>query len=111
MKKNVIFNKYYKHLRNNVFNDLELSEFLEVYTKFKRLKVQYKFLKIANFLEKRNIPKSEIPILCFVLKLLDFIRWKLYDLFMLLINGRQFNLFGVTIFCRSSRFRKNNRNS
>lgn len=26
-------------------------------------------------------------------------RWELYDLLMFLINGRQFNLFGVTIFC------------
>ena len=56
-------------------------------------------MKIANFLERRNIPKVEVLILKFLFKLLDFIRWKLYDLLMLLINGRQFNLFGVTIFC------------
>ena len=32
MKKNMIFNKYYRHLRNNVFPDLPLNEFIEVYT-------------------------------------------------------------------------------
>lgn len=99
MKKNVVLNKYYRNLRNNVFEDLEITEFLEVYTKFKRLKMQYRFLQIANLLEKINIPTVEIPIFGFFIKLINFIRWKLYDLFMLLINGRQFNLFGVTIFC------------
>lgn len=99
MKKNVVLNRYYRNLRNNVFEDLEITEFLEVYTKFKRLKMQYKFLQIANVLEKISIPTVEIPIFRFFVKLINFIRWKLYDLFMLLINGRQFNLFGVTIFC------------
>lgn len=99
MKKNVVLNRYYRNLRNNVFEDLEITEFLEVYTKFKRLKMQYKFLQIANVLEKISIPTVEIPIFRFFIKLINFIRWKLYDLFMLLINGRQFNLFGVTIFC------------
>ena len=99
MNKNIILNKYYKNLKNNIFNNLEMSEFIEVYTKFNRLKIQYKFLQIANFLENINIPKIDIPFIQFISKLINFIRWKLYDLFMLLINGRQFNLFGVTIFC------------
>ena len=99
MKRNIILNKYYKKLRNNIFNDLEINEFIEIYTKFKRLKIQYKFLQIANFLEKINIPILEIPIFRFFMKLINFIRWKLYDLFIFLINGRTFNLFGVTIFC------------
>ena len=99
MKKNIVFNKYYRRLRRDVFPDLPLNEFKEVYANFKRLRIQYKLLKIANFLERRNIPKVEVLILKFLFKLLDFIRWKLYDLLMLLINGRQFNLFGVTIFC------------
>ena len=99
MKKNIVFNKYYRRLRRDVFPDLPLNEFMEVYANFKRLRIQYKLLKIANFLERRNIPKVEVLILKFLFKLLDFIRWKLYDLLMLLINGRQFNLFGVTIFC------------
>lgn len=99
MKKNIILNKYYKNLRNNIFNNLEMPEFIEVYTKFKRLKIQYSFLQIANFLENINIPNIDIPFLQFLLKLINFIRWKLYDLFLLFINGKQFNLFGVTIFC------------
>ena len=103
MKKNIIFNKYYRHLRNNVFPNLELSKFMEIYSRFKRLSIQYRFLKLANFLERKNIPKIEIPIFKFLFKLIDFIRWKIYDLFMFIINGKQFNLFGVTIFCGRQR--------
>lgn len=99
MKKNIILNKYYRNLRNNIFQNLEICEFMEVYSKFKRLKLQYKFLRIANFLENIRIVNIDIPILCFFMKLINFIRWKLYDLFILLINGKTFNLFGVTIFC------------
>lgn len=99
MKKTIILNKYYRHLRNNIFKDLEISEFIEVYTKFKRLNLQYKFLQTANFLENINIPNIDISIFGFFIKLINFIRWKLYDLFIFLINGRTFNLFGVTIFC------------
>ena len=29
----------------------------------------------------------------------DFLRWKFIDFLYFLINGRRFNLFGVTIFC------------
>ncbi len=103
MKKNIVFNKYYKNLRENIFNDLEIQEFLSIYTKFKRLNTQYKLLQIANGIEKLTIPIIEIPIIYFITKLLDFIRWKIYDLLMFLINGRQFNLFGVTIFCGRQR--------
>ena len=102
--KNIVFNKYYRRLRKGTFKDLEISKFMEVYTVFKRLKMQYRFLQIANFLEKTYIPVIEIPIFRFLSKLLDFIKWKLHDLFMLLINGRTFNLFGVTIFCGRQRF-------
>lgn len=65
MKKNIILNKYYKKLRNNIFKDLDIYDFMEVYTKFRRLKLQYKFLQIANFLEQVNIPTLEIPIFRF----------------------------------------------
>lgn len=99
MKKNVVFNKYYRNLRENVFEKLEIQEFAEVYIKFKKLKFQYKLLKIAELLEKLQIPIIDVPIIGFFIKLLDFIRWKIYDFLMLLINGKQFNLFGVTIFC------------
>ncbi len=111
MKRNIVFNKYYRNLRENVFDKLEIQEFLEVYTKFKRLKLQYRLLKVAEYLEKRKMPIIDVPIFSFITKLADFFRWKLYDLLMLLINGRQFNLFGVTIFCGRQRKWKNNGNS
>lgn len=99
MSKNIVFNKYYRRLRNNIFNNIDINEFMEIWSKFKRLKFQYKLLKIAEKLESINIGVIEIPILRFFSKLIDFIRWKLYDLLMLIINGQKFNLFGVTIFC------------
>lgn len=63
MKNNIVFNKYYRNLRENVFNKLEIQEFLEVYTKFKRLNIQYKLLRISNFLEKITIPTLDVPII------------------------------------------------
>ena len=99
MKKNIILNKYYRELRNNIFKSLEIPEFMEVYAKFKRLQIQYRVLQIANILESINISNIEMPVFGFIIKLLNFIRWKLYDLCLILINGRTFNLFGVTIFC------------
>lgn len=99
MNKNIIFNKYYRNLRNNIFDRLEFNEFMEVYAKFKRLNFQYKLLKICNKLESYDIPVIEIPVLRFLSKLLDFMRWKFYDFLMLLINGRKFDLYGLTIFC------------
>lgn len=107
MNKNIIFNKYYRHLRTNVFDRLELNEFIEVYTKFKRLNYQYKLLQICKKLELYKIPIIEIPILRFLSKLLDFLRWKIYDFLMLLINGRKFNLYGLTIFCGRQRWWQN----
>ena len=99
MNKNIIFNKYYRNLRNNIFDKLEFNEFMEVYAKFKRLNFQYNLLKICNKLESYDIPVIEIPVLRFFSKLLDFMRWKFYDFLMLLINGRKFDLYGLTIFC------------
>lgn len=99
MSKNIIFNKYYRDLRTNIFDKLDFNEFMEVYAKFKRLDFQYKLLKICNKLESYDIPVIEIPVLRFFSKLLDFMRWKFYDFLMLLINGRKFDLYGLTIFC------------
>lgn len=62
MKKNIVLNKYYRDLRENVFNNLEIQEFLEVYMRFKRLNIQYKLLKIANTLEIIKIPTLDVPI-------------------------------------------------
>lgn len=105
MNKNIVFNKYYRNLRTNVFDTLEFSEFMEVYTKFKRLNFQYKLLQICKKIELYKISVLEIPIIRFLSKLLDFFRWKLYDLLMLIINGRKFNLYGLTVFCGRQRWR------
>ena len=93
-----IFNKYYRNLRSQ-FNDVEISEFMEIWNKYCKLNLQYKFLKIANFFERLNIKIIDIPILKFITMFIDFLRWKIYDLFLLLINGRKFNLYGVTCYC------------
>ena len=107
MRKNIIFNKYYRNLRTNVFDTLEFNEFMEVYSKFKKLNFQYKLLKICNKLESYNLPVIQIPLLKFFTKLLDFMRWKFYDFLMSLINGKLFNLYGVTCYCGRQRWGKN----
>lgn len=103
--KNIVFNKYYKKLRNDIFYDLGIEQFMEVYEKYKRLSMQYHFLMVANFFEKMKIPKIDVPIIALLTKILDFLRWKIYDFFMFLINGKAFNLYGVTIFCGRQRRR------
>lgn len=107
MSKNIVLNKYYRHLRKNVFNNIDIDEFMEIWIKFKRLKLQYRLLKIAEKIEGIELKVIEIPILKFISKLVDFIRWKIYDLLMLIINGRQFELYGLTVFCGRQRWRKN----
>lgn len=96
-----IYNKYYRKLRS-YFQDIEIKEFMEIWNKFSKLHMQYQFLKIANFLERLNIPIIEIPVFRFLTMFLDFIRWKIYDFFMLAINGRKFSLYGVTCYCRKA---------
>lgn len=97
--KNIVLNKYYKDLRENIFNKLEINEFMEVYEKFKRLSFQYRILQMANKIERINIPRIEIPIFRFLSMIVDFIRWKIYDLLLLIINGRLFEEYGLTIYC------------
>lgn len=99
MKNNIVLNKYYRNLRKNVFSDVDINEFMDIWLKFKRLKFQYRLLKIAEKLESIDVKVIEIPIFRFISKFLDFIRWKVYDLLMLIINGRKFNLYGLTVFC------------
>ena len=111
MKKNIVLNKCYRNLRTNIFSDLDLQEFAEVYIKFKKLKFQYKLLKICEKLEKISVPVIEIPILRFFSKFIDFMRWKIYDIIMLCINGKSFSLYGVTCFCGRQRRRENYWNS
>ena len=107
MNKNIVFNKYYRNLRQNIFSDLEIAEFMKVWSNFKRLQFQYRLLLVCNKLEKIKIPIIEVPIFRFFSKFLDFMRWKVFDILWLLINGRYFQPFGLTVFCRSSRWRKN----
>ncbi len=99
MKKNQVLNKYYRNLRENVFSDLPIEEFMEVYYKFKKLRVDYYLLKICNFIERIKIPRIELPILRFFSMLIDLIRWGIYDLIYLIINGKVFKPYGLTVFC------------
>ena len=99
MKKNQVLNKYYRNLRDNVFSDLPIEEFMEVYYKFKKLRLDYHLLKICNFIERIKIPRIEIPILRFFSMLIDLIRWGIYDLIYLIINGKVFKPYGLTVFC------------
>lgn len=98
-----IFNKYYRHLRVNVFPNISSSEFVNVYKNYKRLSFQFKLLNICEFLENLKIPRIEIPILRFIFMIFDFLRYKLYDLLMSFCINNCFNLYGVTCFCGRQR--------
>lgn len=93
-----IYNKYYRRLRQENIN-MEIKDFMELWSKYKRLNVQYKILCVANFFESININTIEIPVLRFLSMLIDFMRWEIYDLLLSIINGRTFNLYGVSCFC------------
>lgn len=97
-KKNMVLNKYYKNLRKNVFSNLSIEEFTDVFYKFKKLKFDYKLLKVCKKIEKINIPRIEIPIFRFFSMLLDLIRWLIYDLLYTIINGKVFKPYGLTCF-------------
>ena len=97
-KKDITLNKYYKYLRKYTFNDLPMEEFMEIFQKFKKLKFDYKLLKICNKIERINIPRIEIPIFRFFSMLLDLIRWLVYDLLYTIINGKVFKPYGLTCF-------------
>lgn len=96
--KNITLNKYYRHLRNDVFQNLSIEEFSEVFEKFKKLKFDYKLLQICNKIEKIRIPRIEMPILRFLSMFIDFTRWLVYDLLWTIINGRIFKPYGLTCF-------------
>lgn len=97
-KKDMTLNKYYRNLRKDVFSDLNIEEFTEVFKKFKKLKFDYKLLLICNKIEKIKIPRIEIPILRFFSMLIDLIRWLIYDLLYTIINGKVFKPYGLTCF-------------
>ena len=96
--KNITLNKYYRHLRNDVFQNLSIEEFSEVFEKFKKLKFDYKLLQICNKIEKIKIPRIEVPIFRFISMFVDFIRWLVYDLLWTIINGKIFKPYGLTCF-------------
>lgn len=93
-----IYNKYYRKMRQENI-DMEIKDFMKLWTNYKRLTIQYKILCVAHLLEKLNMPIIEIPFLRFLTMILDFIRWKIYDLLITIINGRTFNLYGVSCYC------------
>lgn len=97
-KKDITMNKYYKHLRKDVFSDLSIEEFIDTFEKFKKLKFDYKLLQICKKIEKIKIPRIEIPILRFFSMLIDLIRWLIYDLLFAIINGKVFKPYGLTCF-------------
>lgn len=105
MRKDITKSKMYMTLRQQIFYDLGIDEFMEVFTKYIKLSKQYKLLQVANFLEKIHIPVIEIPFFRFFSKLLDFIHWKFYDFIILLINGKSFDEYGLTMFCGRQRRR------
>lgn len=81
------------------FGILTIEDTEKVIDNWKRLEKQYKLLQIAKKIEEINIPVINIIFFRFLSMFFDFIRWKIYDLIILLINGRKFNLYGVTCFC------------
>lgn len=93
-----IYNKYYRKLRQENI-EMEIKDFMALWSKYKRLNIQYKILCIANYIEKLNIKIIEIPILRFLTMVIDFIHWEIYDLLLTIINGRTFNLYGVSCYC------------
>ena len=98
MKKDITMNKYYKHLRKDIFSNLSIEEFTEVFEKFKKLKFDYKLLQICNKIERIKIPRIEVPIFRFISMFVDFIRWLVYDLLWTIINGKIFKPYGLTCF-------------
>ena len=98
MKKDITMNKYYKHLRKDIFSNLSIEEFMDVFEKFKKLKFDYKLLQICNKIEKIKIPRIEVPIFRFISMFVDFIRWLVYDLLWTIINGKIFKPYGLTCF-------------
>ena len=83
----------------DIFGVLSTQETENVVENWKRLEKQYKLLMFAKKLEKVKIPVIDIIFFRFFSMLIDFLRWKLYDFLILLIEGRKFNLYGVTCFC------------
>lgn len=96
---NLLFKSFeYKHLRLQ-YPEYEEFHFLDIWDLHKKFKRQLRIFKLAQKIEKIKIPLIDIFLIRFFCKLLDFFHWKLYDFLILLISGRKFELFGVTVFC------------
>ena len=99
MKHEILKDKELMKIRQNISEQLTEDETIEICEKYKKLKKQYTLLKISKKLERIKIPKIDIIFLRFITMFLDFIHWKIYDLIILLIQGKKFNFYGVTCFC------------
>ena len=96
---NLRFKSYeYKNLRKQ-YLEMEEFHFLDIWDVHKKFKFQNKIYKIAKKIENIKIPYLDLFLIRWFCKLLDFMRWKLYDFLIFLITGPQFSLFGVTCFC------------
>ena len=99
MKHEILKDKELMKIRQNIIEQLTEDETIEICEKYKKLKKQYMLLKISKKFERIKIPKIDIIFLRFITMFLDFIHWKIYDLIILLIQGKKFNFYGVTCFC------------
>ena len=88
----------YRNLRKQ-YPQLEEFHFLDIWDLHCRFKIQNRIYNLAKKIENVKVPYFDVFLIRFFCKLLDFIHWKIYDFLILLITGRQFNLFGVTCFC------------
>ena len=88
----------YKYLRKQ-YSDLEEFHFLDIWEMNKRFNLQNKIFQFAKKIENIKIPYIDIFLIRFFCKLIDFLHWKIYDFLIFLIQGYQFNLFGVTCYC------------
>lgn len=96
---NLRFKSYeYKNLRKQ-YSNYEEFHFLDIWELHKKFKRHNKIFKLASKIENINMPYIDIFLIRFFCKLFDFLRWKFYDFLILLIQGYQFNLFGVTCYC------------
>lgn len=96
---NLRFKSYeYKNLRKQ-YPEYEEFHFLDIWDIHKRFKRQNRIYKFSKKIENIKVPYIDLFLIRWFCKLLDFIRWKLYDFLIFLITGPQFSLFGVTCFC------------
>lgn len=99
MRRDLMNDRDFKKVRLDIYTDFSEEDCQELYSKLIKLRRQYKLFKISKFIENIYIPVINIFFIHFIFMLLDFLRWKFYDLLIFLINGKKFNFFGVSCFC------------